>query len=99
MSARRPETNMLLQAGRLLLEYNESTGAIHRALIATARTLTDETCHVAVSYRGVAVSLGEDAPASEPVSELRYNTAVQVRIHEILEQVRCGNLDTPAALA
>jgi uncharacterized membrane protein YjjP (DUF1212 family) len=99
MSAPRPQTNLLLQAGRLLLEYNESTGAIHRALTATARALTEETCQVAVTYRGVAVSLAGEGLALEPVTELRYNTAVQARVHEILEQVRRGDLDTSAALA
>ena len=68
MSALRLQTDLLLQAGRLLLAYNESTGAIHRALTATARALTDETCHVVVSYRGVAVSLAREGPAVEPVS-------------------------------
>ena len=33
------------------------------------------------------------------MKELRYNTAVQVRIHEILEQVRRRQLDPSAALA
>jgi uncharacterized membrane protein YjjP (DUF1212 family) len=99
MSARRIETDLLLQAGRLLLEYNASTGDIHRALTATARTLTDEACHVAVSYLAVAVSLAGEGPAPEPVRELRYNTAVQARVHEILERVRCGDLDVSAALA
>jgi uncharacterized membrane protein YjjP (DUF1212 family) len=89
----------LLQAGRLLLEYNEATGVIHRALTATAQTLTDEVCHVAVSYRGVAVFLGGEGPALEPVRELRYNTAVQARVHEVLESVRRGALDPAAALA
>src|SRR5262245_13053361 len=98
MSAPRLQTKLLLQAGRLLLEYNESTGAIHRALTATARTLTDETCHVAVSYRGVAVSLAGEGPELESVRELRYNTAVQARVHEVLEQVRRGKLDASAAL-
>jgi uncharacterized membrane protein YjjP (DUF1212 family) len=99
MSARRLQTNLLLQAGRLLLEYNESTGAIHRALTATARALTDETCHVVVSYRGVAVSLAGEGATLEPVRELRYNMAVQARVHGILEEVRRGELDAPAALA
>jgi hypothetical protein len=70
-----------------LLEYNESTMAIHRALSATARALTDDACHIAVSYNGVAVSLAGEAPALLPVRELRYNTAVQARVHTILEQV------------
>jgi uncharacterized membrane protein YjjP (DUF1212 family) len=99
MSARRLPTELLLQAGRLLLEYNESTGAIHRALTATARALTDDTCHVVVSYRGVAVSLGGEGPVLEPVNELRYNTAVQARVHEVLERVRRSDLDASAALA
>src|SRR5262245_2140563 len=99
MSTPRLHADLLLQAGRLLLEYNESTGAIHRALTATARALTDETCHVTVSYRGVAVSLAGEGPAQESVRELRYNNAVQVRVHEVLERVRQGQLEASAALA
>jgi uncharacterized membrane protein YjjP (DUF1212 family) len=98
-STRRLQATLLLRAGRLLLEYNESTEAIHRTLAATARALTDETCHVAVSYRGLAVSLAGEAPSLEPVSELRYNTAVQARVHEVLEHVRRAQLNTSAALA
>jgi uncharacterized membrane protein YjjP (DUF1212 family) len=90
---------LLLRAGRLLLEYNESTGAIHRALTTTARALTDEACHVVVSYREVAVSLAGEGPALASVSELRYNTALQVRVHEVLGQVRGGSLDASSALA
>ncbi len=98
MSDLRLQTALLLQAGRLLLAYNESTGAIHRALTATARALTDETCHVVISYQGVAVSLAREGPAVEPVSELRYNMAVQARVHAILAQVRRGDLDPSEAL-
>jgi uncharacterized membrane protein YjjP (DUF1212 family) len=98
MSAPRSETNLLLQAGRLLLAYNESTGAIHRTLAATARALTDEPCHVVVSYRGVAVFVPGEGVAVEPVAELRYNMAVQARVHEVLDQVRRGVLDASAAL-
>jgi uncharacterized membrane protein YjjP (DUF1212 family) len=99
MSPRQLNTELLLQAGRLLLDYNESTEAIHRDLLATARVLTDEPCHVAVSYRGIVVSLARETPAQEPVRELRYNAAVQVRVHAILEQVREGDLDPATALA
>jgi uncharacterized membrane protein YjjP (DUF1212 family) len=99
MSPRRLRTELLVHAGRLLLEYNESTGAIHRALTATARALTDDTCRVAVYYGSVTVSLAEEAPALMPVRELRYNTAVQGRVHAILEQVRRGELEPAAALA
>jgi uncharacterized membrane protein YjjP (DUF1212 family) len=99
MSALRLETDLLLEAGRLLLAYNESTEAIHRALTAAARALTDETCHVVVSYRGVVVSLAREAATLEPVGELRYNMAVQTRVHDILGQLRRGHLDAAAALS
>jgi uncharacterized membrane protein YjjP (DUF1212 family) len=99
MSERRLQTELLLQAGRLLLEYDESTGVIHSTLVATAAALTSETCHVGVSYHGVAVSLAGESPAVEPVRELRYNTTVQARVHEILEQLRRGDLTPPVALA
>src|SRR5262245_57419091 len=56
-------TERLAHAGRLLLEYNDSTRAIHRALTATSTALSDEACQIAVSYGGVAVSLVEEAPA------------------------------------
>jgi uncharacterized membrane protein YjjP (DUF1212 family) len=99
MGTRRLQTEMLLHAGRLLLEYNESTGAIHRALTVTAKSLTDDTCHVAVSYREITVSLAEEGATLEEVEELRYNMAVQARVHEVLEQVRRADLDVSAALA
>jgi len=98
MNARQSRTKLLLHAGRLLLEFNESTEAIHRALTATAKVLTDETCHVVVSYNGVAVSLGDEKPALGPVRELRYNAAIQSRVHEILARVRRGVLDVPEAV-
>jgi uncharacterized membrane protein YjjP (DUF1212 family) len=99
MDTRRLQAELLVHAGRLLLEYNESTGAIHRALVATARALTDEDCHIAVSYNGVAVSLAGDSPTWMPVQELRYNTAVQARVHTVLQQVRRGELEPATALA
>jgi uncharacterized membrane protein YjjP (DUF1212 family) len=99
MSARRLRTELLAHAGRLLLEYNESTEAIHRALTATAGALSDEACQVAVSYGGVAVSLAGKALVLMPVRELRYNTAVQARVHTILEQVRRSELEPADALA
>lgn len=99
MDTRRLQTDLLAQAGRLLLEYNESTGEIHRALAATAKKLTSDELHVAVSYGGVAVSLGHDSPILLPVHELRYNSAVQARVHGVLQQVRQGELHTEAALA
>lgn len=90
---------LLAQAARLLLEFDESTGAIHRAVEATAAVLTDRTCHVAVFYGGVAVTLAGEAPVLLPVRELRQNTAVQASVHAILEQVRRGEVDPATALA
>jgi uncharacterized membrane protein YjjP (DUF1212 family) len=99
MGTRRLQTELLAYAGRLLLEYNESTGVIHRALAATARALTDEVCHVAVSYGEVVVSLAGGGPILMPVPELRYNTTIQARIHSILNQVRRRELEPAEALA
>jgi uncharacterized membrane protein YjjP (DUF1212 family) len=95
----RLETDLLLQAGRLLLEYNESTAEIHRALTATARVVAGEPFHVVVTYRGVAISLGAESPALAEIDELRFNTAVQASVHRILAQVQGGRLDPAAALA
>ncbi|MFO0807624.1 MAG: threonine/serine exporter family protein [Gemmataceae bacterium] len=92
------QTELLVQAGRLLLEYNESTRAIQHALTTTASALTDDACHVVVSYGSVAVSLGGNTSALVPVRELRYNTAVQARVHAILGRVRDGHLEPMAAL-
>jgi uncharacterized membrane protein YjjP (DUF1212 family) len=92
-------TELLVHAGRLLLEHNESTGAIHRALSATAKALTDDPCHIAVAYNGVAVSLAGEGAVLMPVRELRYNTAVQARVHTILEQARRGEIEPATALA
>jgi uncharacterized membrane protein YjjP (DUF1212 family) len=97
MTTRRLQTELLAHAGRLLLEHNESTGEIHRALTATASALGGGACHIAVSYGGVAVSLAGEGPALESIRELRYNTAVQARVHTILEQVRRGDLDPASA--
>jgi uncharacterized membrane protein YjjP (DUF1212 family) len=99
MGTRRQQTELLVNAGRLLLEYNDSTAAIHRALMATARALGADACQVAVSYGGVTVFLGGEDTASMPVREFRYNNAVQARVHEILELVRLGKLEPATALA
>jgi uncharacterized membrane protein YjjP (DUF1212 family) len=96
---RRLHVELLAHAGRLLLEYNQSTGAIHRALGETARALGDEPCHVDVSYGGLTVSVAGEAPLFMPVRELRYNTALQVRVRTILEQVRGRELEPAAAVA
>jgi uncharacterized membrane protein YjjP (DUF1212 family) len=99
MGARRLQMELLGQAGRLLLEYDESTEVIHRTLAATARALTHETCDVAVAYDSVTVSVPGEGPQRLPVRELRYNMALQARVHSILHQVRRGYLEPVAALA
>jgi uncharacterized membrane protein YjjP (DUF1212 family) len=94
----RIHTELLASTGRVLLEYNESTGAIVSTLKATARALKVENFDVAVSYVGVVVSLGHDAPVIKSVRELRYNAALLARVHSILGDVRAGKLDSAAAL-
>jgi uncharacterized membrane protein YjjP (DUF1212 family) len=98
MDERPVQLELLARAGRMLLEYNESTGEIHRALDRTARALTGEPCDVAVSYSGIAVTLGGAGPLLMPSRELRYNAVVQTRIHEVLDQVCRGDLDPASAL-
>jgi uncharacterized membrane protein YjjP (DUF1212 family) len=95
----RTQTKILACAGRLLLEYNESTGAIQRTLAATAQTLTNEHFDVAITYGGVVVTLGDDAPLRMPVRELRYNGSLQALVHRILSDVRTGRLGPDVALA
>jgi uncharacterized membrane protein YjjP (DUF1212 family) len=90
---------LLAQAGRLLLEYSESTGEIHRALASCAKSLSNDACEVIVSYNGVAVSLGAHGPLIMPVRELRLNMAVQAAVHSILDRACRGRLDATTALA
>ena len=97
-AARDARAELLARAGRLLLECNESTGAIHRTLAATARALADERCTVVVSYDGVAVSLGRASPTIEPSRPIRSDTALLADVHAALVRVRRGNLDPEAAL-
>src|SRR5262245_37527668 len=98
MDTQRLHTQLLADAGRLLLEYNESTGEICRTLAATARALTHDVCDVAVFYSGVTVELAGEAPQRMPIRELRYNAALQARVHAILGQVRNRELDPSTAL-
>jgi uncharacterized membrane protein YjjP (DUF1212 family) len=81
-----------------LLQYNESTGAIHRVVTDTARALAGENCKIVVSYYGVAVTLCGKGPVLLPIREICYNTAVLTQIHNILQQVRRDQLDAATAL-
>ena len=78
----------LVRAGRLLLEYNESTASIHRELRATSTALVGKPCDVAVSYGGIAVTFPGELPAFEAVHELHYNSALLERVHSLLSQIR-----------
>jgi uncharacterized membrane protein YjjP (DUF1212 family) len=89
---------MLAYAGQLLLEYNESTKEIYRSITAAARAITDKKCDVAISYNGVVIALADDAPLIMPVRELRYNAALQARVHTLLRQVQNRVIDVPEAL-
>ena len=94
----RPVLPLLADAGRLLLEYNESTGQIHRSLTATARALIGDECEVAVTYGGVAVELAAEGRMRMSVRELRYNAALQARVHTVLRQLQCRKIDVSTAL-
>jgi uncharacterized membrane protein YjjP (DUF1212 family) len=98
MTDRQRQSQLLIQAGRLLLEYNESTASIVKALTATAQALTKEPCQVAISYGSIAIALGDDPPVLRTVKELRLNAAVQTQIHDVLEQVRTCRIDAETAL-
>ncbi len=89
---------LLADAGRLLLEYNDSTGTIDRSLRATARVLTGGECEVAVRFDGVAVELAGEGRIRRPVRELRYNAALQARVHALLRQLQCRQIDATTAL-
>lgn len=93
------ELALLANAGRLLLEYNESSGQIDRTLRATAQAIVQDDCDVDVTYRGVSIALGDRAPLRFPVPELRYNAALQARVHAILRQVRTHEIEVAAALS
>jgi uncharacterized membrane protein YjjP (DUF1212 family) len=97
ISGRCLEIDLLARAGRLLLEYNESTQAIHSALTATAQAL-GLSCQLAVSYNGVTVALPGEVPVLEPVHELRQNVCIQTRVHRILDQLRGGSLKPVEAI-
>jgi uncharacterized membrane protein YjjP (DUF1212 family) len=88
----------LSRAGQLLLEYNESTCAIERALTTTSQKMSKGPCEVVVAYNGVLVSLAEEKPLIRPVREFRYNAALQARVHSILQRVRDGEIDDTHAL-
>lgn len=98
-SSGRVQSELLARTGALLLEYNESTGAIHRVLSATAAKLTSDACQVTVFYGGVAVSLAGEPLVTLSVKEIRYNSVVQARVHDILNLVRRGELAPKAAIA
>jgi uncharacterized membrane protein YjjP (DUF1212 family) len=89
---------ILATAGRLLLEYNESTNEIHRSLEAAGRALTDEKWDAVISYGGVAIYQAGQAPLLIPVRELRYNAALQAHVHATLDQVCRGELEPSIAL-
>ncbi len=88
-----PETKLLASAGRLLLEYNDSTENIFRALRTTAKAISDQSFEAVITYGGVTIALGTEAPLHLPVHELRYNAALQARVHAILRGIQAGNLD------
>src|SRR4051812_14168748 len=92
------QTQMLSRAGKLLLEYNESIGAIERVLTTTSQKVSNEAYEFVVSYNGVLVTLADEKPLIQPVREFRYNAALQARVHSILQRVRDDEIDASHAL-
>lgn len=90
--------HLLAEAGRLLLEYNESTATIHRLLSETCKTLTGKQCSIDVSYGSVTVSTAGGFPVLRTVSELRYNTALLAQVREIFGAVRARELGIAESL-
>jgi uncharacterized membrane protein YjjP (DUF1212 family) len=97
MTERQQQIRMLVHAGALLLEYNESSAGIIDALKSTARTFGEQRCDVAVRYLEVAVCCADEPPALRTVKELRLNAAVRTRIHEVLQQIRTRQIDIASA--
>ncbi len=89
--------DFLARAGQLLLEYNASSKEIDESLASTARSLSSDKFDVTVSYNGVIVSLGDEPPVIKPVKELRFNQAIQEKLHAILRQVRSGEIGAGSA--
>ncbi len=82
-----------------MLEYNESTGEIERTLATTARAITNERLVLNPSYGGIALSVGDESPVLMRVRELRYNAALQTRVHHILKSLQQGTIGVSMALA
>jgi uncharacterized membrane protein YjjP (DUF1212 family) len=98
MNSSTTSLEFLAHAARLLLEYNESTAAIHRELQSASHSLVGKPCHVAVAYGGVTVSYEGEVPVFEPVAELHTNSALLERVHAILDRIRAGTLSLEAGL-
>ncbi|MBA4107538.1 MAG: hypothetical protein C0485_17515 [Pirellula sp.] len=92
MDAHRPTLSLLSQAGRLLLRYNESSIAIHKVIGRTAHALTDDACHIVVSYSAIAISCGDGSPVVLQAGEITYNNAALIRVHQLLEEVQSKRL-------
>jgi uncharacterized membrane protein YjjP (DUF1212 family) len=97
MTDRPRQSQFLADAGRLLLEYNDSTRAIVHSLTATSNALSSDPCRVAVTYGSITVALGDDPPTLRTVPELRLNAAVQTRTHEVLDLLRDRQIDLSEA--
>jgi uncharacterized membrane protein YjjP (DUF1212 family) len=98
MSERPQQTQLLIQAATLLLEYNESSAGIIDAVTSTAKVFSDEPCHVSVTYLAVAISYADERPVLRSVKELRLNAAVRTQIHEVLQRVQLRRIDAASGV-
>jgi uncharacterized membrane protein YjjP (DUF1212 family) len=97
MQDHRTQSELLAYAGRLLLEYNESTGEISRTL--KSLTPPGEQCEIAVSYLAVTVLVDGENPVSSSALEIRYDNSLQVNVHDVLSQFQKRETSSAEAMA
>ena len=86
MNSHQENCDLLLEAGRLLLTYNESTEEIHHALQTLAARAGEKQVAIAVEYLQITVSIGNEIAGSRTIKGIHYNNAALTNVHEILRQ-------------
>ena len=92
------ESRLLATAGRLLLEYNDSTREIEETLAATAAAISPAKFATSISYSGIVIWLGDNPPLLIRVCQLHHNASLQAHVHSILAKVKRGKLDCTEAI-
>lgn len=98
MAQQPQEIAFLLEAGGLLLEYNECSAAIERLLESTGGKLLGSPCHVTVAAQLIIITHEGQAHASAPIRELRFNMSVVAQVYAIVQAVMEQRSSLDAAL-